>query len=373
VETERVERFLGGNLSEPGMGILVEALNFMDVGILLLDANLRVRFFNRRQAELFGLPAALLASGPTFRDLLDYAAAHSTFAVPASELPEYLNQREVAIRAGAVAPAHINLSDGIRVLFSCKVCSDGGRILTYIDVSDEVRPEALNAAEQINAELRFSNEILENQATGLVSLAEDTNENVLRIEAARMQLEYEITERRNLEERLRQMATTDGLTGTLNRTGFLAAAQRELEREQRPGRALTLLMIDVDHFKSINDRCGHAGGDQALRHLVSVLRGGLRQSDLLGRLGGEEFAVVLSNVTPEDAERVTERLLHSVARSPTTHEEHAINMTISIGLTIARQTDSSIEQIIARADNALYRAKARGRNRIEKANDGVLV
>jgi diguanylate cyclase (GGDEF)-like protein len=366
-----MKRLLSGKSSELAMGFLVEALNFMDVGILLLDATMRVRFVNRRHNELFGFPASLMASGPTYRELLDHAAAHSILMVSESGLAEYLDQREMGIRAGAVAPVHVDLSDGRRVLFSCKVCSDGGRVLTYTDISHEVRPEALHAVEKINAELRFTNELLESQASGLVCLAEDTNESALRIEAARKQLEHEIAERQKLEERLRRMATTDGLTGALNRAGFLAAAQRELELEQQPGRALTLLMIDVDHFKLINDRYGHAGGDQALRHLVSAVGRGIRQSDLLGRLGGEEFAVMLTGVTPEEAERVTQRLLEGIARCPAIHGQNVINMTISIGLAISSRTDRSVEQVIARADKALYRAKAGGRNRVEKASDEV--
>jgi diguanylate cyclase (GGDEF)-like protein len=366
-----MNQLLACKSSELTTGWLVEALNFMDVAILLLDVNMRVRFFNRRHTELFGFPESLMSSRPNFRELLDHAAARSVFTVPEFGLAEYLDQREAAIRAGAIAPMHIDLSDGSRMLFSCEVCHDGGRVLTYTDISGEVRPEALDAAEKINAELRFTNEILESHAIGLVGLAEDTNESALRIEAARKQLEHEIAERQKLEERLRRMATTDGLTGALNRAGFLATAQRELEREQQPGRAPTLLMIDVDHFKSINDHYGHAGGDQALRHLVSALGRGIRQSDLLGRLGGEEFAVMLTGVTPEEAERVTRRLLQNIARDPAIHGQNVMNMTISIGLAIASRMDRSIESIIARADKALYRAKSGGRNRVEKAEEEV--
>jgi diguanylate cyclase (GGDEF)-like protein len=173
------------------------------------------------------------------------------------------------------------------------------------------------------------------------------------------------------------MATTDGLTGSLNRAGFLALSQTELERSFATRGRLTLLMLDVDHFKSVNDRYGHAGGDVALRHLVAVVGKQIRRSDLLGRLGGEEFAILLPVIAPKEAESLAERLVALVAGTPVAHGDRSISLTVSIGVAFATRTDRSIEQIIARADDALYRAKAGGRNRVvsdqpvEPARDAV--
>jgi diguanylate cyclase (GGDEF)-like protein len=183
-------------------------------------------------------------------------------------------------------------------------------------------------------------------------------------DAARLLLEHEVFERRQLEVDLRRLATTDGLTGALNRSEFLVSAQRAMEAKQGTGQKIVVLMVDADHFKAINDRFGHAGGDCALRHLVTSLRAGLRETDLVGRLGGEEFAVLLPDTQPRPAGMVAERLRARVADAPVAFGDRLIPMTISIGLAIQLETDRSIEQVMARADEALYRAKGSGRNRV---------
>jgi diguanylate cyclase (GGDEF)-like protein len=132
-----------------------------------------------------------------------------------------------------------------------------------------------------------------------------------------------------------------------------------------------MLMLDVDHFKMVNDRHGHAGGDGALRHLVATLRAGIRQADLLGRLGGEEFGIVLQGVTPELAEQIAERLRLMVAESPHRHADRLITMTVSVGMALAHESDVSVEQIMARADRALYHAKDTGRNRVVKHHAAI--
>jgi diguanylate cyclase (GGDEF)-like protein len=352
--------------SEAVPDFMADALDQLDIGILMLDQDLRVRYLNRRQTEILDLPPALTLSGLTFRDLLECAGVRSRFPGPAAGIPKYLDQREAAVRAGSVPPIYIDLTDGIRLMFTCETCLDGGRVLTCADVTRELRPEALDAIEQLNAELRFSNETMEDHAAHLATLAEATDESARKVEEAKQELEKEILERRELEAQLRQMATTDGLTGALNRAGFMTLAQGALARDRRPGLLLALMMLDVDHFKSINDRYGHAGGDLALQHLVAQLEGGTRRSDLLGRLGGEEFAILLPEIAPEEAERIAARLVAHVARSPVTFGARSIDMTVSIGLTFATASDGSIDQIIARADDALYRAKASGRNRVVK-------
>jgi diguanylate cyclase (GGDEF)-like protein len=336
----------------------------LDIGILLLDSDMSVRFLNRRQMEIYGLQSASLPVRPTLRDVLRHAASRSCLAMPAADLPSWLDQHEAAVRATSTPPVHIDLGDGRRLLITCKACSDGGRVLSYVDVSGELRPEALDAMEQINAELRFNNETLEDHAAQLASLAEATDEGARKVEEAKQALEREIVERRHLETRLRHMATTDGLTGALNRAGFLALSQTALELGVPPGRTMALMMLDIDHFKAINDRFGHAGGDLALRHLVTVIGGRTRRSDLLGRLGGEEFAILLPCIPPHEAERMAERLVAHIAASPVAYGDRSISMTVSIGLTLATPMDHSIEKIIARADDALYRAKEGGRNRV---------
>jgi len=357
-------QFLPARATGAALHVLVDALDEVDVGIILLDRDMRVRFLNRCVSEIFGLPAEPLPAHTTYPDLLDRAASRSWVAASAAERAALVEQRVTAVRAGSIAPMHLDLSDGRRLVFACKACPDGGRILTYTDVSAELRPEAMDAMEQINAELRFSNETMEDHAAQLASLAEATDESVRKAEEAKHALEREIVERRELEAQLRRMATTDGLTGALNRAGFLALSQKELERAVDSGRGLALMMLDVDHFKSINDRYGHAGGDLALKHLVAMIGSRTRRSDLLGRLGGEEFAILLPAIAAEDAESLARRLVAHIAVSTVPYGERTISLTVSIGLAMAARTDRAIERIIARADEALYRAKEGGRNRV---------
>jgi diguanylate cyclase (GGDEF)-like protein len=344
---------------------LAEALDVADIGIVLLNRDLGVRFVNRRMADWFGYTPAFLASGPDFRELLIAGATNSALTVPVERLAAYIAEREAIVRAGGMPPTQIELADGRRVLFGCTDCSDGGRILTYADISHELMREAQGAVEQMRAELRFNSEILENQGAYLVSLAEAADEYARKVEMARLALESEVAERRHLEAELRRQASTDGLTGILNHSAFIAAGQAEMERGRTDGQALSVLMFDVDHFKRINDRYGHAGGDLALQHLVGLLRSGLRDSDLIGRLGGEEFAIVLRAVSPPMAGDIAERLRGRVETSRLAFGDRVIVMTVSVGVAVRGPADRTIEPIIARADEALYRAKAGGRNRVE--------
>lgn len=361
-----MSHFLLAEPAEAALTALAEALDQVDIGILVLDRDLRIRFVNRRQLDMFDFPPELLTPGLSFSDLLELTRPGSRLAVAAADLPAYHRRRVAEVQAGAVTPTHIDLNDGGRLLFACKMCPDGGRILTFADVSREVRPEALQAMEEINAELRFNNETMADHAAQLASLAEATDESARRVEEAKQALEREMVERRQLEAKLRRMATTDGLTGALNRAGFLALSQTELEQRSEGVRGIALMMLDVDHFKWINDRFGHAGGDLALQHLVNALAGRTRRGDLLGRLGGEEFAILLPAITAAEAARLAERLVAHIAASPVAFGERLIKMTISIGLTMVAATDRSIERVIARADEALYHAKETGRNRVVK-------
>jgi diguanylate cyclase (GGDEF)-like protein len=354
-------------LSEPAEKILAalgEALDLVDFGIILLTADLQTRFVNRRIDEIWTIRPDLLATAPSFRQLLESAASVGLFDVPADDLAAYLDEREAEVRAGSTPERLLPLADRRQILFRCQACPDGGRILTYADMSGVLEQKASETAAQMNAELRFNSELLEEQGAHLASLAEAAEENAQRADAARVLLEHEVEERRQLEIKLRQLATTDGLTGALNRAEFLARAQRELEARRGSAGVMDVLMIDVDHFKSINDRFGHAGGDRALQHMVATLGTALRQVDLLGRLGGEEFAVVLFDLPDSIAEVVAERLRSRVADTPTMFGDRPIQMTISLGLATQVESDRSIEQIIARADAALYQAKGSGRNRV---------
>lgn len=169
--------------------------------------------------------------------------------------------------------------------------------------------------------------------------------------------------RNELLERLRYMANHDPLTGASNRQAF----RDEAERALASGKPFALLMIDVDHFKSVNDRFGHAGGDKVLKSFASRLRDCLGERDLLGRLGGEEFAVLIANCPEPRAIGIAERIRRETADLPISLDDGgSISVTASIGVVFAVNiADRSIDGLLAVADELLYRAKKNGRNRIE--------
>ena len=141
--------------------------------------------------------------------------------------------------------------------------------------------------------------------------------------------------------------------------------QNELARLQRaPAQGATVMMLDLDHFKHVNDTYGHAAGDAVLRHVAQLMRDNVRKIDLCGRLGGEEFAILLPYTHLNTAQNFAERLRAVVGSSPTRVEGHTISITISIGLSALEPTDELPDRALARADEALYRAKATGRNRV---------
>jgi diguanylate cyclase (GGDEF)-like protein/PAS domain S-box-containing protein len=175
----------------------------------------------------------------------------------------------------------------------------------------------------------------------------------------------DITELKQLEAELREMAATDILTGLPNRRHFLTQLEQELARVRRvEPHAASVLMLDVDYFKLVNDTFGHATGDNVLRHLAVVMQKELRKIDTLGRIGGEEFAVILPGADLAAAEVFAERLRQKVAEVPAMHENTAIPLTISVGVTEMKASDKSADDVLARADRALYHAKECGRNKV---------
>jgi diguanylate cyclase (GGDEF)-like protein/PAS domain S-box-containing protein len=173
----------------------------------------------------------------------------------------------------------------------------------------------------------------------------------------------DIRDRKSLESRLRQRATHDPLTGALNRSGFFRIAKRELDRGGPDRHPMGLLLLDVDHFKYINDRFGHQAGDRVLQALVAELRRGLREEDLLGRYGGEEFIVLLPEVDVEHFEHIAERLRHGIESMRLPGDDGDVSLTISLGGAL-RRSGEDIDRMIGRADKSLYRAKQAGRNRV---------
>jgi diguanylate cyclase (GGDEF)-like protein/PAS domain S-box-containing protein len=182
---------------------------------------------------------------------------------------------------------------------------------------------------------------------------------------------HDVTAQKNLEQQLRELATRDFLTGAANRRHFVEVAQRERERSRRSGAALSLCMLDADHFKNVNDHYGHVAGDQVLTAIAQAATSALRISDVLGRLGGEEFAVLLPDTDLTGAMTVAERVRAAVEAArvpggePNEQGERAdIRVTVSLGVAELRG-DEPFESLLKRADRALYAAKDLGRNRVQ--------
>jgi diguanylate cyclase (GGDEF)-like protein len=167
----------------------------------------------------------------------------------------------------------------------------------------------------------------------------------------------------DLAERMRALAVSDLLTGIPNRRGFEETAERAIRNAQRQGQPLTLVVSDIDRFKAINDRHGHVAGDRAIQHFARRLEKIVRRGDLIGRIGGEEFALVLVNTDSIDAMEVVERIRSDVAAVPVEGPD-PILMTASFGVTNLRPDDVALANLFARADRALYRSKIEGRDRV---------
>ena len=167
-----------------------------------------------------------------------------------------------------------------------------------------------------------------------------------------------------LNQTLQALATTDPLTGLANRRQLFEAGEREVQRAQRMGHALSLLIVDIDDFKLVNDTWGHAAGDQVICAVAATCARSVRgQVDLVGRIGGEEFAVLLPEVGMDDANTLAARLCRSVPASPVPLGSTALlELTVSIGIATLTSEVASVHELLRRADQALYQAKGAGKN-----------
>jgi len=174
------------------------------------------------------------------------------------------------------------------------------------------------------------------------------------------------TELQNKQRDLERLTRQDGLTGLFNRNTFVELAKQELDRAQRQGSATSILLLDLDHFKLVNDTWGHPAGDAVLRNVALVASATVRSTDLVGRLGGEEFVVLLPGTTTEAARKLAEKLRQRLQASPTPWESGSITATASIGLAGTTAAEKRpFDALYHDADKALYLAKLRGRNRVE--------
>ena len=163
---------------------------------------------------------------------------------------------------------------------------------------------------------------------------------------------------------LRYRSRHDGLTGLLNRRAMEEVLLAQMQRSRRTSEPFAVLMLDLDHFKSINDRHGHAAGDRALKHTAAALRAQLREVDAVSRFGGEEFLVLMPGATVETARPVAERLRESLVSDPPSIDDATLLLSASIGIAQWREPAEEPSRLLMRADAALYNAKVRGRDRV---------
>lgn len=168
-----------------------------------------------------------------------------------------------------------------------------------------------------------------------------------------------------------ELATIDPLTKALNRRAFMRFSERELARFKRDNGRLSTLMLDIDHFKQVNDVHGHATGDKVLSKMVAIASNVLRQEDLIGRLGGEEFAIVLVDSDAMSAAKVADRIRQAIKQVKFPSETGPFNVSVSIGVAEPLFNEASINESLERADAALYNAKRNGRDRVEIAAENV--
>ena len=173
---------------------------------------------------------------------------------------------------------------------------------------------------------------------------------------------FDISQRKEVEERLRYLATTDELTGMWNRRRFTQAIRNELKRAHRYQQIFSLLMLDIDHFKKINDTYGHAAGDEVLRHFARLIWQSMRQVDMPGRFGGEEFAIILPHTDLDGAYMTAERLRKYIEKTPAVYNKIEIPFSVSIGVVTYQDDIKNEDELFKMVDDALYEAKNKGRN-----------
>ncbi len=287
---------------------LKAALDNVQDGVLVLDSNLNAQFLNRKMRAFWEVSDERAASHPSYASLIASTRHAVDPLITLEEKPAFFEQRVAEVKAGDPTPRDLQTPDGRRIRAHCTVLEGGKRIITYCDISDLIRKE----------------------------------------------------------EELKKLAATDSLTGLFNRRHFIELAEAEWSRFQRYHRPLSMLMLDIDHFKSVNDRYGHAVGDEAIIMVGRACTEHKRGPDIVGRIGGEEFAILLPETDLAQAKIVADRLCSRISRETLTTPKVDFNVTVSIGIAAASLSMSAFDVLMLSADQALYQSKADGRNRAQQ-------
>ncbi len=178
-------------------------------------------------------------------------------------------------------------------------------------------------------------------------------------------IERDVTQQKKLEKTLNQLTRTDALTDIFNRRAFDEILEAEYSRFKRTGDNYSLLMLDIDHFKSVNDSYGHSAGDEVLKEFARACRSNIRNHDTVSRLGGEEFCILLPDTSAQAAAKIADKLRQWVMDNPIDTDGHSISLTVSVGVSEVEPSDGDSLDALKRADVKLYKAKENGRNRVE--------
>jgi diguanylate cyclase (GGDEF)-like protein/PAS domain S-box-containing protein len=311
IYSHRVERML----KESQRWLSVTLRSIAD-GVIVADADWAVEFMN---------PAALVLTGWNLKDALG-STLDEVFAV------RFARDGEGAAR------------DLIERAFREGVVVHADRDVVLVRRGGGETPVEVNAAPIKDDEGELS---------GIVLTFHDITE--------RMRAE---DERRRLIEELEFLSRTDRMTGIFNRGALIDRLEYELKRSARYGAQISLLLCDIDRFKAINDTYGHSAGDEALKIVARLLRDCVRESDVVGRYGGDEFMVLLPETGVETAREIADRIRERIEQSPVEVSEAGIAVTLSLGLSEFRGGGDTADALIKRADDAMYSSKRRGRNRV---------
>jgi diguanylate cyclase (GGDEF)-like protein len=278
------------------------AINNMSQGLLLFDASERVTVCNERYVEMYGLSADVVKPGCTFRELILHRQSLGTFS---GDVDEYRSSLLQNLALGKATELMFHTPDGRSIRIVNQPLTDGGWLATHDDV----------------------------------------------------------TERQRSEARIAYLAHHDMLTGLANRTAVAQKIEEAAARERRWGDPFSVLLLDLDRFKYVNDTLGHPAGDALLREVAARLKKCLRETDVLGRLGGDEFAIIQPGETSqrEAATAFADRIIEIIAK-PFNIEGNEVNIGTSIGIALAPEHASNPDELLKMADLALYRAKSGGRN-----------
>lgn len=337
---------------------LIHGLELISFGFILLDAKLRIIHVNSVAKAMMPLCKDRLRPGQPFRDAAQLAIDKGDWEVRAGFLDRWLG--------GAALPKpkpEVIALRGLRwARFEAQRTCEDGLVIALTDISEFRKREVWLT--EMHERLEGEGEDLKIFAKHLTAARAEATEALRRAEQANTALASEIAERRMLEKELRRIANTDGLTGALNRRRFVELMDREIERSKRYLRPLALLMLDLDHFKRINDEHGHSAGDEALRQFSRLCRETLRDVDLFGRLGGEEFAALLPETSHDGAIDAAQRVRAATCGLEFSFNGRPIGLSVSIGVATLEANSNAPSNMLSRADRALYAAKLDGRNRV---------